>query len=152
MKVQVAGSVLDMVYLQKIREDASAAYSASAAGYAQRVGDKVYTQLLGAVPMQPEKAELALQIMRDEVPALTKSVNEDYLTKTKEQLLKQFDTNLKDNEFWIRALTTYESQGIDLVTDYKKVVNSITPKVVSDFVKTAILSSGNHIEVIMLPE
>lgn len=152
VKVQVAGSVLDMVYLQKIREDASAAYSASAAGYAQRVGDKVYTQLLGAVPMQPEKAELALQIMRDEVPALTKSVNEDYLTKTKEQLLKQFDTNLKDNEFWIRALSTYESQGIDLVTDYKKVVNSITPKVVSDFVKTAILSSGNHIEVIMLPE
>ena len=148
----MAGQVLDYEYLQKIREDASAAYSASGMGYSQRIGDKVYTQVLGVCPMKPEKSDVALKIMRDEMQAMTKKVNPDYLAKIKETMLKDADTNAKDNSHWLSVLSTWVLKGIDLQSDYKAIVNKITPADISKFAKNVLLNGGSHVEVIMLPE
>lgn len=151
IKASVAGQVIDYIYLQKIREDASAAYSASGYGAAQMVGDKVFTTLVGVCPMKPEKSDVALQIMRDEVPAMAKGVDEDYLAKIKETMLKDADTNAKSNSHWANVLSMHYSRGIDVQTRYKDIVSKLTTSDISKFVNDVILSSGNHVEVVMLP-
>ena len=148
----IAGQVLDKIYLQKIREDASAAYSASAYGSAQMVGDKTFTTIGGVVPMKPEKADVALQIMRDEIVNVSNNVDEGTLAEIKELMIKRFDTNVKENNFWVSLINMYDSRGIDRYTGYKELINSITPGKVASFVKGVILAPGNHVEVVMMPE
>ncbi len=147
----MAGEVLSKVYLQKIREDAGAAYSAGASGDVDYEGDKVFTYVMASVPMKPEKATEALDIMRQEVPAAAQSVDAATLADIKAANLKNYDTMLKENGFWINALRMYNMRGIDIVNGYREAVNAVTPQQVSDFIKK-IMASGNKIEVVMMPE
>ena len=147
----MAGEVLSKVYLQKIREDAGAAYSAGASGDVDYEGDKVFTYVMASVPMKPEKATEALDIMRQEVPAAAQSVDAATLADIKAANLKNYDTMLKENGFWINALRMYNMRGIDIVNGYREAVNAVTPQQVSDFIKK-IMASGNKIEVVMMPQ
>ena len=145
-----AGQLLSIVYLQKIREDASAAYSAGAYGYAQTIGDKTLVNIVGSCPMKPEKKDLALKIMREEVKTLASKVNAEDLAKTQKNMVKDFETKTKENSFWTSVLTLYYSKGIDIYTGYADIVNAMTPAKVAAFVKK-VTSQGNDVEVIMLP-
>ena len=122
-----AGQVLDMIYLKKIREEASAAYSAGAAGSATLGGDTPYTGLIGVCPMKPEMADEALKIMREEIENMTKTVDADMLKKIKEALVKDHETNAKKNSYWMDVISDFDELGV-------------------------ILAGGNHVEVVMLPE
>ena len=146
-----AGQVLEKIYLQKIREDAGAAYTTTAAGYAQRVGDKTFTTIMGATPMKPEKADEAVAIMRAEVNSVAASVDPATLKDIKELMLKDHAGNVKENEHWLNVISSYVENGIDMETDYVKTVNELTPEKVAAFVRDKILASGNSIEVVMLP-
>lgn len=152
IKVDVAGQILSMIYLKKIREDASAAYSAGAVGRTTAGSDVPFTVLLGVCPMKPEKADLAIKIMKDEVAAMAKTVDADMLTKVKELMLKQADDNAKKNGYWLGAISNFDELGIDVVTDYKKIVGELTPESIAAFVKDVIIAGGNSVEIIMLPQ
>lgn len=147
-----AGQILEMIYLQKIREDASAAYSAGAAGRAQLGGDVPFTFLIGVCPMKPEKSDLAIQIMNEEAEKMCTTIDADMLNKVKELMLKRADENAKTNNFWISTISNYDEYGVDTVTDYKKLVEALTPDKVAAFVKNVIFGGGNSVKVIMLPE
>lgn len=145
------GQLLSIVYLQKIREDASAAYSAGAAGYIQRSGSKNTLVVLGVCPMKPEKKDLAIKIMREEVDRLTTTVNAQDLEKTQKNMIKDFETECKENRTWLNQISSYYTEGVDYLTGYTEAVKSMTPAKISAFVKK-VLAQGNHLEVIMLPE
>ena len=148
---EAAGEVLDKIYLQKIREDAGAAYSAGASGDVDYEGDKVFTNIMAAVPMKPEKATEALNIMRQEVPAAAQSIDEATLKDIKAAMIKNYETMAKENGYWLSVLRWWDQRGIDLNSNYANIVNGITPQKVSDFIKK-VLASGNKIEVVMMPE
>jgi zinc protease len=150
--VSAAGQVLEMIYLKKIREEASAAYSASAGGYSVLGGDKPFTALVGVCPMKPEQADQALAIMRDEAQRLCSDVDADMLGKVKELMLKQADDDARKNGYWINVLEAYAEHGIDLHTNYKNIINGVTPQKVASFVKDVVMKPGNQVEVVMLPE
>ena len=84
-----------MIYLEKIREEASAAYSAGAAGYSSLGGDVPFTCIIGVCPMKPEKSDMAIGIMNDEVTKMTKTVDAEMLSKVKELMLKRADENVR---------------------------------------------------------
>lgn len=73
IKANVVGDILDKLYLQEIREKASAAYSPGATGSAMVTGDVPYTFVLGQVQMKPEKKDLAIKLMRDEMHSIGKT-------------------------------------------------------------------------------
>ncbi len=148
----VAGQILEMIYLAKIREEASAAYSTSAAGTCALNSDVPFTALIGACPMKPEMSDLALKIMEEEAHNLGQSVDSDMLDQVKELMLKRADEDARKNAHWASILQYYSEYGVDLETDYKKIVSSLTPEMVSSFVKDVILSGGNSVKVIMLPK
>ena len=151
VKMDMIGQILDMEYLKKIREDASAAYTVQSMSNINRDDFATTAQILAVCPMKPEKADIAIQILRDEVTALTKTCDADKLTKVKEYMLKNHADQLKQNGYWLAVINAWRKWGIDFHTDYEKLVNAQTPESISA-AAAEVLKAGNRAEVIMLPE
>lgn len=146
-----AGQVLMMVYLKDIREDASAAYTVQAVGGLRRTGNKGVMTMQAYCPMDPEKAETAINLMAKGMADNTIKVDADKVAKVKENMLKNADTDAKSNGHWMDVIDEYIWTGVDLQNDYKKVVNDLTPEKIAAFLKQ-LVGSGNQIDVIMTPE
>lgn len=152
VRADMAGQVLSMIYLKKIREEASAAYSVGASGMSNILGDGSPVSILFAYcPMKPEKKDEALRIMNEEADAMAKTVDADMLAKVKEFMLKSFDDNVKTNNFWESLIWRYRVFGVDTYTNYRATVEAQTPETVAAFMKE-LLSADNHITVMLLPE
>ena len=150
IKATIAGQILSMEYLKKIREDASAAYTVGAAASMSRNDFDTEAYILAQCPMKPEKADIANQILRDEVNAMAKTCDADKLQKVKEYLLKNLGDQRKQNSYWLGRINTWRKYGMDFDTDYEKVVNAQTTESISAFV-AELLKAGNAAEVIMMP-
>ena len=150
IKAQMVAQVLQMEYLKKIREDASAAYTVAAQGSVSRDDFGTEASLLAYCPMKPEKGDTAIMIMRAEVEAIAKTCDTDKLQKVKEYMLKNHGDQLKQNGYWMGRINTWRKYGLDMHTDYEKVVNAQTPESLAAFAKE-VLKAGNHAEVIMMP-
>ncbi len=151
VKADMAGQILTMIYLDKIREKESAAYTVGAYASFSRLDERTNVSLMAYCPMKPEKADIALDCMRSEMEGLTKTCDADMLTKVKEYMLKNFDDRTKTNSYWQGIVDDYCNYGVDFYTGYKKTVEAQTPESVSAFV-AEVLKQGNRIEVVMLPE
>ena len=150
VRASIAGQILQMEYLKKIREDASAAYTCGASVGISKDDFEQSSSIYAYCPMKPEKADTALMIMRDEVNAMAKTCDADKLAKVKEYLLKNHADQLKQNGYWLGRINSWRYHGIDFHTDYEKVVNAQTPESISAFVRE-LLKAGHHAEVVMMP-
>ena len=150
IKADMAGQILSMEYLKKIREDASAAYTVGSQGDVSRDDFKTTAQVFVYCPMKPEKSDVAITIMRDEVEAMAKTCDADKLQKVKEYMLKNHGDLLKENGYWLNCINEWRRYGIDLHTDYEKIVNAQTPESICAFM-AELLKAGNRAEVVMLP-
>lgn len=151
IRADMAGEVLSMVYLKKIREEASAAYSCGAQAGMNKNDFITNAQIFAYCPMKPEKGDTALMIMRDEVKNLSVTCDKEMFAKVKEYMLKNYDDKIKTNGYWASVIGEYVNYGIDLHTDFKKTVEAQTPQTVSAFVGE-LLKAGDHIEVTMMPD
>lgn len=145
-----AGQVLSMVYLKDIREDASAAYSVGAGGSLSKEGNKSYIQIQAYCPMDPTKSDLAVKLLHDGFKNNTMKIDTDKLQKVKDNMLKNADIDAKSNNHWASVIEELDRFGVDFHTDYKKVVNAMTPEKLANFLK-GVYQSGNQIEVVMTP-
>ena len=153
IKTDIAGQVLETLLLKKIREDEGAAYSPNAFAGMRLVGDKPLTQAVTVISMKPEKKDLVVKIMRESLNDIANGqIEADVLQKIKEKMLKDYDTNLKSNSYWIGVLSMFNGLNINNHTGYKECVNKVTAAEVSKFVKDVLISGNNLIEVTMNPE
>ena len=151
IKADAAAQILEMVYLKTIREEQSAAYAVSTNGTATLGGDLPYNALSGFCPVKPEKQDIATRIMREEFQKLSNTVDPVMLDKVKALMLKRYDDGQKTNGYWINAINVYDMYGVDQYTDYKKLVEALTPENVAKFVKDQFVGK-NSVSVIMLPQ
>ena len=151
IRTSMVGQILSMIYTEKIREEASAAYSVAAQAGIQRDDFRTMTQVLVYCPMKPEKGDIATKIMKEEVENMAKTVDSEKLNKVKEYMLKAIDDQTKTNGYWLQQLNRIRKFGIDTHTNYKAVVNAQTPETIAAFMQE-FLKPGNRAEVIMLPE
>ncbi len=147
----VAGDVLSMEYLKQIREDASAAYSVSANGSLSRNGKEFIATLQSYCPMDPNKREQAVGLLKSIVKDNTVKVDPDKVAKIKANMLKSIDMAVKTNGYWMNIINNYDEYGVDSYTNYKKVVEGITPAKIAAYLKK-LLAAGNHVEVVLAPE
>ena len=150
IKSGMVEQILSMEYLKKIREDASAAYTVASQAGVSRNDFETTTQVLAYCPMKPEKADTALMIMRDEVNAMVKTCDADKLQKVKEYILKNHADQLKQTRYWVNCIYNFRKFGVDIHTNFEKIVNAQTVESVCAFVKE-LTSAGNNAEVIMMP-
>ena len=149
--VDAAGQVLTMVYLKDIREDASAAYSVSAQGGIRRLGDNTIALMQAQCPMDPKKADTALKLLAKGMADNSQRVDDEKVQKVKETMLKTYDEQVKTNGFWMNYIDEYVWTGKNLVKGQREAIESLTPQKIAAFLKK-LVDSGNHVEVIMLPE
>ena len=153
IKADIAGQVLDVILLKKVREDEGAAYSPHGSAGMTIKGDKPFTQALTYVSMKPEKKDLVINIMRESINDVANGqIEADALQKIKEKMLKDYDTNAKSNAHWVNVLNMYKAFNVDTQNGYKEAVNKVTAADVSKFVKETLVKSNNCIEVTMNPE
>ena len=149
----ITGQVLEDMLLKKVREDEGAAYSPNGWASISYSGHKAVTTAAVSCNFKPEKKDIVLGIMRESLNEIANGqVTQDILDKIKEKMVKDFDTNLKDNSCWIGLLSFYVDRNIDEYTGYKEALNKVTAADISNFVKNSILNSGNCIEITMVPE
>ena len=150
VKAGLLGDILDKIFNQKIREDAGAAYSVGAYGGSYLEGDNPFTQLLVYAPLKPEFTDQAVGIIRDEVLKACESIDAASLEDFKKTMLKDHETQLKENSYWYGILFTYITRGIDNHTGYEDIVKAQTPETIAAFARQ-LLSAGNKVEVVMTP-
>ncbi len=151
VKVDMLAQVLSRVYLQKIREDAGAAYSTDAMGQMGMAGDKPQTMLFAVCPVNPEFEQMALEILNQEMANACTTIDATALKEAQEQLLKDYSTNSKENWFWLSAIQEYLQFGADHVTGYEQVVKAQTPETIAAYARQ-LYNAGNKIELVMSPE
>ena len=70
------------------------------------------------------------------------------LDENMQEVLETYDENIRENSYWTSSLIEYLNNGIDLISEYKHVVESITVddcrKAIAD-----ICNQGNHALVVM---
>ena len=152
VKIDAVGQILSMVYLKTIREDESAAYSCGASGGLNLRGGKPMLMLQAYCPMNPDKGEIALRLLREGMANAAKQLDADQVQKVKDYMLKQIDLDAKTNSYWVGVIDKMRTFGVDIHHDYKKTVEALTPESLSKFIREQLLSSGNHVEVVMMPE
>jgi len=152
VKLDAAGQILSMLYLRTIREEESAAYSCGAAGNFNLSSSKPLMLLQAYCPMNPDKQETALRLLHEGIQKSANSIDPEDLKQVKEAMLKDADIQFKNNGYWVNTITTWKEYGLDVYTNYKKTIEALTPEAVSAFIREQMLSSGNHVEVVMLPE
>ena len=153
IKADILGQVMSRVYLQKIREDAGAAYSTQAIGSAgPGIADgKPRVMVLAVAPVNPEFEELALNILKEEMQNACTTIDATALAEAKENMLKDHATNLKENWYWRTNIQQYLLMGLDDMTGYEDIVKAQTPETIAAFARQ-ILASGDYIEMVMSPE
>ena len=102
-------------------------------------------------PMKPEKADVAISIMRRAVKDMAEGkCDADMVSKVKEYMLKSHGDQLKTNNYWAGRINVWRKWKLDFHTDYEKTVEAVTPAKICAFV-AEVLKSGNEAEVVMLP-
>lgn len=148
----IAGQVLSMEYLDKIREKESAAYSVGASGSSTFSEDNYRMfQIFAYCPMKPEKKEIAIKIMNEEEQKLANTCDAAKFQKCKEFVLKQIDDQVKTNGYWMGVIADSYFRNFDSHSDYKKIVEALTPQDICNFMKE-FNKANNHITVTMLPQ
>lgn len=146
-----AAQVLQMVYLKDIREDASAAYSVMATGQLSRRGLQPFVMLQAYCPMDPAKAQLALDLIAKGMADNTVSVDADKVEKVKETMLKKFEVESKENSHWMDVIDEYIWTGVNLHNGTEEAIKALTPESIAAYLKN-LVAAGNHIEVVMQPQ
>lgn len=150
---EYTGEVLSQMLLKDVREDAGAAYTCG--GYLSltpyKFGPELIMQAYAPVSV-PEKVDLALELIKKDIDKLAESADAEIVAKVKANLLKDADVNAKKNGHWAGIISEYSMFGFDGQTEYKKIVEAVTPEKISAFLKNAILANGSKLDVIMRPE
>ena len=151
IRADVAGQVLQMVYLKEIREEASAAYTVQGQVGISRDDFADETSIFAYCPMKPEKADTAIYILRRAVQDMAAGkCDADMVKKAKEYMLKNHADQLKQNGYWTGRIRTWRLWNLDFHTDYEKTVEAVTPESVCALV-AEVLKAGNEAEIVMLP-
>ena len=151
IKTDMLGQVLSRVYLQKIREDAGAAYTTQAMGQSGMPGGKSRVLVLAVAPVNPDMIESSLNTVNEEMVNACTTIDATALNEIKENLLKNWASNLKLNSYWRNRISMYLNYGVDEYTGYEDIVKAQTPETIAAFARQ-LCEAGNKIEVVMAPE
>ena len=149
LTLDIAHQILDIIYTEEIREKEGGTYGVSTAG---------------GLNQRPKETDAYLQIIYQTSPEAYERLNarieellgefvqngpsEANMKKVKDYMHKTYQENLRQNGYWSGKMYYWTKLGIDEVTDYEKVLDSITTEDVRKAIDN-ILKQRNQTRVIM---
>jgi zinc protease len=142
--------ILDLVYMEKVRENESGSYGVSTSVNVAAF-PKGQTTFQTYFDTDPDLKDKLMGIVKDELMNIVNNgPREIDFTKTRENMLKRHDENIQENSYWLSVIDAYHFRGYDWYTDYKTRLESITPEKIRTFAKK-LIDQGNYVEVVMEP-
>lgn len=151
MLVSAIGEILDMRYMESIREQEGGTYSVGVAGIMNNIPNEEALVLM-QFDTDPEKQARLMEIIHKEMNEIaTNGPKAEDLQKVKENLQKQYAQDLEQNSWWSSTLKLYYEDGINRVKDYKSAIDAVTAESIQNTMKQ-IINAGNVMEIVMLPK
>ncbi|HLP03925.1 MAG TPA: insulinase family protein, partial [Paludibacter sp.] len=149
--VTAIGSILNIRYLETIREKEGGSYGVGVRGGVNNIPVDEAT-LMMQFDTDPQKQAKLMEIIHSEIAEIVSNgPRADDVQKVKENMLKKYAEDLNENGWWSNAVQRYYRDKLNLVTDYKPSVEAMTAGSIRLTLKD-IVNQGNTIEVVMKPE
>ena len=148
----ILGHVLGIRLRETLREDMSGVYGVGAAGVISRRprGERTFGIQFGCAP---DAVEPLVKASFAEAASLAKSgISGDYLDKVKAQYLRERETEMKTNDFWLGWLSQAYRFGDDpkIILDPSGMIGRMTSKNVQAAAKRY-LDAKHYYEAVLLP-
>ena len=145
--VDLMADVLDMIFIETLREDEGGTYGASV-GSQFNFNNNTW-QLMYAYKTAEEKLERMEARADKELEEMLKhGAKADHFNKVKEAAIKQYEINSKTNGYWEGAIMSAE-RGYNTHAGYIETLQSLTLDEFNKFLK-GVYDGKNCIEVIMI--
>ncbi len=145
--IDLMGDVLDMVFVETLREDEGGTYGAQVSAF-YNFSNNIW-QLLYAYQTAEDKLDRLEQRADKELESLLNNgAKADHFNKVKEAAIKQYEINSKTNSYWEGAIMSAE-RGANTYAGYIDTLQSLTLDEFNKFLKN-VYDGKNHIEVIMV--
>ena len=142
--------VLDMVYVETLREEEGGTYGASSSVSVSNKPDE--RRVLQVVfQTNTESADKLIALAKDGLRKLAEEgPDAGQFDKTLRHLQKNIPENRQHNSYWLGILQQQIRYGIDYDAAYEAAVNALTPAKIRAAAQE--LLDGNFIEIVMRPE
>ena len=144
----MASQVFDMVFTRTIREQEQGTYGVGVDMDMSYYPDDNFTFLFGFDTDVALKERLLKRAYTEIENVIATGISQEDFNKILEYMNKNYEQNLRENNYWLSVINTRFLIGKDMHTTYKATLDSITPEKLHNFVKN-MFSSGNRLEVIM---
>lgn len=137
-------------YLETIREKEGGSYGVNVQALNWNIpAEEAY--ILMQFDTDPEKQEKLMNIIHQEVAGLVASgPTPEAVKKVQEGMLKKYEENLRENNWWKNTIKTFYEDKIDNVKEYRNAVNALNPALIQETLKK-LTEQKNVIEVVMTP-
>ena len=149
LTLDLAHQILDIIYTEEIREKEGGTYGVSTAGGYNTLPNTTeeYIQIVYQTsPEDYERLNKRIEELLDEFAQ--NGPSETNLQKVKDYLHKTHAESLRENYYFANSLKEYLKYGVDGITGYDEVLDSITAAEVAQAVRD-LLAQGNLTRVIM---
>ena len=144
----IAGQVLDIMMTEEIREKEGGTYGVSISADINTL-PKTSGSMEVFYQTDPDKYEYLNQRIEEIIAGFAKSgPSAENMAKVKDYMIKKHQENLRENSYFAAALKTILLHNQDMLTDYEKILESIT----AEDIRLAIdnlLKQNNNVKVIM---
>jgi zinc protease len=151
--IRALADVLNIKLREQLREELGGTYSVGVGASPERIPRPEYsfTVSFGSAPERADQLTKAVFAQIDSVKAVGASA--DDLTKVKEMQIRGWETNLKQNGFWLSQLVAYDEAGEDprAILDYRATIGRLTAERIRDAAQRY-LNAGNYVRVTLYPE
>ncbi len=152
-KLTAMTDVLRIKLREVLREDKGGTYGVSVSANGQRIPDEEY-KISITFGCSPDRVNELVSTAFNQIDSLkSHPVGSIYLTKVKEIQRREWETNLKENSFWLRTLTYYYLYGINLdeIKKYSERVEELSAEDILDSAKKY-FNENNYVKIELFPE
>jgi zinc protease len=144
------GNILNIRYLESIREKEGGSYGVGVRGALSRI-PIAQANVMMQFDTDPDKQAHLMGIIHKEVDEIVANGPRiDDLQKVKENMVKKYAEDLRENNWWSRTISTYYQDKLNFVEDYTAAVEALTAQKIQSTLKK-LTEQGNVLEVVMMP-
>jgi zinc protease len=138
---------------EAMREDQGGVYGVSINGNVSKLPESIYT-ITTTWGCKPENIDTLSQTVLNEMTKIIKDGPAEIdMTKVKETMVRERETQIKENAFWMSYLQNHYMNGIDILSidEYTNLVNSFPAKKVKAVAKKY-LDTKEYVRVALTPK
>jgi zinc protease len=151
--IRALGDVLRIRLREVLREDMGGTYGVSVGGSGSRdpVPDYRFNIGFGTAPERLEELVDAVFLQIDSLQTVGPS--QEDIDKVKEQQRREYETELRENNFWLGQLVAAEHYGLDPrnIITYGEMIDGLTAEMVKEAARRY-LHTDNYVRVSLYPE